>query len=71
MGRPKELTEEERQELLARGLRPFEVWLPDVNSAEFWEQLAREGEAVRESDRREQMEKVLDAFVEDLWDDLD
>lgn len=71
MGRPRELTEEERQELLARGLRPFEVWLPDVNSAKFWKQLAKEGEAIRESDRKEHMEEVLDAFAKDLWDDLD
>lgn len=71
MGRPKELTEEERAELLKRGLRPFEVWLPDVNSQEFWHQLEKEGAAIRESDRRQNMDKVLDAFAEDLWDDPD
>jgi hypothetical protein len=71
MGRPKELTEQEKAELRAKGFRPFEVWLPDVYSEEFWQQLAKEGAAVRESDRRQHMDKVLDAFAKDNWDDLD
>jgi hypothetical protein len=33
--------------------------------------MAKEGEAIRESDRREHMDKVLDAFAKDVWDDLD
>jgi hypothetical protein len=71
MGRPKELTEEERQELLARGLRPFEVWLPDVWSDEFWKQMEEDCRLIRESDKRENMDKVLDAFAKEVWDDLD
>ena len=71
MGRPKELTEEERAELLSRGLRPFEVWLPDVNSAEFWKQIEEDCRLIREADRRENMDAVLDAFAREVWDDLD
>jgi hypothetical protein len=71
MGRPKELTEKERQELLARGLRPFEVWLPDVWSDEFWKQMEEDCRLIRESDKRENMDKVLDAFAKEVWDDLD
>ena len=71
MGRPKELTEAQKADLLARGYRPYEVWLPDVNSEEFWRKMQKEGEAIRESDRRQGMDKVLDAFAEELWDDLD
>ena len=71
MGRPKELTEEERQELLARGLRPFEVWLPDVWSDEFWKQMEEDCRLIRESDKRENMDRVLDAFAKEVWDDLD
>ncbi len=69
MGRPKELTDEEKADLLARGYRPYEVWLPDVNSDAFWQQMEKEGKAIRESDRRQDMDKVLDAFASELWDD--
>ena len=34
MGRPRELTEEERAELIAKGYRPVEVWVPDWDSPE-------------------------------------
>jgi hypothetical protein len=71
MGRPQELTEEQKQELLARGLRPFEVWLPDVWSDEFWKQMEEDCRLIRESDKRENMDKVLDAFAKEVWDDLD
>ena len=70
MGRPRELTEAEKTELLAKGYRPVEMWLPDVNSDLFWKSLAAEGCAVRECDRRTQMDKTLEAYLEDLWDDL-
>jgi hypothetical protein len=71
MGRPKELTEEERQELLAKGYRPVEVWVPDVWSDEFWKQMEEDCRLIRESDKRENMDKVLDAFAKEVWDDLD
>ena len=71
MGRPKELSEEERQQLLAQGYRPIEIWLPDVWSDEFWKQMNEDCRLIRESDRREDMDEVLDAFARDLWDDLD
>ncbi len=70
VGRPKELTDAERAELLAKGYRPVEMWVPDVDSDLFWERLRAEGTAIRESDRRSEMDKVLEAFLEDLWDDL-
>ena len=71
MGRPRELTNEEREELLAKGYKPVEVWVPDVDSEAFWKALEKEGEAIRESDRRSHMDEVLEAFLEDVWDDLD
>ena len=71
MGRPRELTEEERQKLLAEGYRPVEVWLPDLWSDEVWKQIEEDCRLIRESDRRTGMMKTLDAFAKDLWDDLD
>jgi len=71
MGRPKELTDEEKADLLARGYRPYEVWLPDVWSEEFWTQIEKDCQLIREADHRENMPEVLDAFARDLWNDLD
>lgn len=71
MGRPRELTEEERQKLLADGFRPVEIWVPDIWSDEFWKQIEEDCRLIREADRRENMSEVLDEFARDLWDDLD
>ena len=70
MGRPRELTEEERQKLLAKGYRPVEVWVPDWSSPAFQKELEEMGRSIRESDRREQMDKVLEAFIDEVWDDF-
>ena len=53
MGRPKELTEEERQELLAKGYRPVEIWVPDFDNPEIRKQLEREAKAVAEADEKD------------------
>ena len=70
MGRPKELTEAEKAALRARGFRSIEIWVPDVESAAFWDRLALEGRAIRESDRRTHMNETLEAFLDDVWDDI-
>ena len=71
MGRPRELTEEQRAELLAKGYKPVEVWVPDIDSEAFWKALEQEGKAIRESDRRSHMNETLEAFLDDIWDDID
>ena len=70
MGRPKELSEEERQELLAKGYRPVEVWVPDWDSPEIRERIRRECEAINEADRRSGELEYIDELVADLWDEL-
>lgn len=52
MGRPKELTDQERAELMSAGLRPIEVWLPDIWSDEVWEQAYKDCELIRSSEER-------------------
>ena len=47
MGRPKELTDEERAALLSEGLNPVEVWLPDIWSDEVWEQVYQDCKLIR------------------------
>jgi hypothetical protein len=53
VGRPKELTEEERAELLAKGFRPVEFWVPDLDNPEMRERLEREARAVAEADEKD------------------
>lgn len=69
MGRPRELTEEERQELLSQGFRPVEMWVPDLSQPRVREQLVKELKAIRELDARSGELKRLSETVDDLWDD--
>jgi hypothetical protein len=50
MGRPRELTEAERQALLADGYRAVEVWVPDIWSDEVWQQVYRDCELIRSAE---------------------
>ena len=52
MGRPKELTDEERAALLSEGLNPVEVWLPDIWSDEVWEQAYEDCKLIRSFGKR-------------------
>jgi Antitoxin MazE-like len=70
MRRPTELTDEERRALLAKGYKPVEVWVPDWSSPAFQRELDEMGKNIRESDRRSQMNKVLGALIDKVWDDL-
>jgi hypothetical protein len=52
MGRPKELTEEDRARLRAEGYKPVEIWVPETASAALWEQVYRDCELIRNSEER-------------------
>ena len=52
MGRPKELTNKERQALIADGYRPVEVWVPDIWSDEVWQQVYHDCEVIRASEEQ-------------------
>lgn len=71
MGRPRELTEAEREELLAKGYMPIEMWVPDLSNAAVRRRLAAELEAIRESDARSGELDRLSETVEDLADDFE
>lgn len=70
MGRPKELTEEERAELIAQGFKPVEVWVLDWDNPKVREQIERDCELIRESDRRNGELAYLEQETADLWDDF-
>jgi hypothetical protein len=60
MGRPRELTEAERQKLISEGYRAIEVWVPDIWSDEVWQQVYRDCELIRASEE----EADVDLWVE-------
>jgi hypothetical protein len=53
MGRPKELTEEERQLLRKQGLRPIEIWVPDLEAPGMAEELRRQAAAAAAADEKD------------------
>lgn len=71
MGRPRELTEDERAELLAKGYKPVEMWVPDLSKAEVRLRLSSELKAIREADIRSGEIERLSETVEDIADDFD
>ncbi len=71
MGRPRELTDAERAELVAKGYRPVEMWIPDLSRAEVRERLEHELKAIREADIRTGELNRLSETVEDLANDFD
>ena len=70
MGRPKELTEAERADLIARGYKPVEVWVLDWDNPKVREEIERECAVIRESDLRTGELDRLSETVSDLWDDF-
>lgn len=73
MGMLRKLTESERNHLLAEGYKPVraEMWVPDWDNPAFVTKIEEECRQIRESDRRTAMNETLDAFLRDIWDDLD
>ncbi len=71
MGRPRELTEAERAELVAKGYKPVEMWVPDLSRADVRQRLERELRAVRAADIRTGELNRLSETVEDLEGDFD
>ena len=71
MGRPRELTEEERADLVAKGYKPVEVWVLDWDNPSVKEMIWKEVAAINEADERDGVPEFLDDANEALWDELD
>jgi len=59
---------EHRKRLRAQGLRPIQIWVPDVRSADFAEQAHRQSLAVATSATAEEDLAFVEA-VSAPWDD--
>jgi hypothetical protein len=71
MGRPKELTEEEKKELLAQGYRPVEVWLPDMSDPAVLARADAEAKRIARADQEEDIMEWIDAVQKDMWEGED
>ncbi|TNM62811.1 antitoxin MazE-like protein [Aliirhizobium smilacinae] len=68
MGRPRELTQDERADLIRRGYRPVEIWVPDGASEAYRQDAARQAQASVEADRRAGLTELVDPGAAEDWD---
>ena len=54
-----------RSRLRAQGLRPVQIWVPDVRSPRFVEEAHRQAAAVAKSDHAEDDQAFIDALSSD------
>ena len=71
MGRPQELTQEQRADLLARGCRPVEIWLPDFKVPEVRAQAVAEAKRIAVADHEEDVMTWIEAVQKDMWEGED
>lgn len=60
------MSPEERADLLRRGYRPVEIWVPDISSEAYKAEAARQTKAAVEADRQA---GIVELIGEDLTDD--
>ena len=68
MGRPREVSEEERAELIRKGYRPIEVWVPDLDNETVRKQLQEEARRIAKADETDGIMDWLDAVGPTNWD---
>lgn len=71
MGRPRGLTEEERQALLAKGYRPVEMWLPDLSDPNVYALAEAEAKRIAAADQEEDITEWIEAVQKDMWEGED
>ncbi|MBZ9735692.1 antitoxin MazE family protein [Mesorhizobium sp. CA15] len=59
--------QEHRERLRAQGLRPIQIWVPDVRAASFKSEAHRQSAAVAASARAAEDQAFIDAVSD--WDD--
>lgn len=71
MGRPRELTAEERQRLISEGYKPVEIWVPDMSDPEVMARAKAEAKRIAAADRDEDISEWIEAVQKDLWEGED
>ena len=70
MGRPNELTHSQRAELIARGYRPVEVWVPDLSDASYLAEAGKQARSAASADVEDRVMEWIEAVSAKAWDDL-
>lgn len=70
MGRPRELTPEERQRLIAEGYKPVEIWVPGIVTDTYLAEADRQASAAAHADVEDRVTEWIDAVSAEAWDDL-
>lgn len=71
MGRPRELTADERRELISEGYRPVEIWAPDLSDPEVLARADAEAKRIAKADQDEDIVDWIEAIQKDMWDGED
>lgn len=64
---PRVKVQEHRRRLRSQGLRPIQIWVPDVRAASFRSEAHRQSLAVSASARAREDQEFIDAVSD--WDD--
>jgi Protein of unknown function (DUF3018) len=70
MGRPRELTQAERDQLIARGYRPLEIWVPDRENPAYRAEAFRQAENAAHADAEDGVMDWVEAVTSQDWDAL-
>jgi hypothetical protein len=70
MSSTRERVREHRQRLRAQGLRPIQIWVPDVRAPEFAAEAHRQSAAIAASEQDRDDQAFVDAITAD-WDDAE
>ena len=68
MGRPREISPEERAELIRQGYRPIEIWIPDTTSEAYLREAARQARAAVQADQQAGITELIDENAAEDWD---
>ena len=71
MANTRDRVREHRRRLRAQGLRPVQIWVPDVRAPEFVAEAHRQSTAIAASEQEADDQAFVDATSVDLWADSD
>lgn len=71
MGRPRELTVEERRRLISEGYKPVEIWVPDLSDPKMLARAEAEAKRIAKADQDEDILDWIEAVQKDVWDGED
>ncbi|RLP27183.1 DUF3018 family protein [Mesorhizobium sp. YM1C-6-2] len=71
VGRPRELTAEERRQLISEGYRPVEMWVPDLSDPQLLAKADAEAKRIAKADQDEDILDWIEAVQKDMWEGED